>query len=124
MRNLTATAVPDDPAGRSFARSRASVNARLGEAFRAAGIDAMIYPTIPFPAPRAVDDWPDIRTPLGYGNWLGLPEVSVPTGHGADGMPGGNLSFTGLPGTDARVLALAHAYEQASPRFRPPPMPA
>jgi hypothetical protein len=25
------------------------------------------------------------RTPLGYGNWLGLPEVSVPAGYGADG---------------------------------------
>jgi aspartyl-tRNA(Asn)/glutamyl-tRNA(Gln) amidotransferase subunit A len=40
----------------------------------------MVYPTMPFNAPRAVDDWPDIRTTLGYGNWLGLPEVSVPAG--------------------------------------------
>ena len=48
---------------------------------------AMVYPTMPFNAPRAVDRWPDVRTPLGYGNWLGLPEVSVPAGLGADGMP-------------------------------------
>jgi aspartyl-tRNA(Asn)/glutamyl-tRNA(Gln) amidotransferase subunit A len=82
----------------------------------ASGIDAMIYPTMPFNAPRAVDPWPDVRTPLGYGNWLGLPEVSIPVGLGADGMPAMNLSIVGLPGTDARILALAHAYQRSSSR--------
>ena len=77
----------DDPAGRSFARSRAEVVATLAASMRAAGVAAMVYPTMPFNAPRAVDRWPDVRTPLGYGNWLGLPEVSVPAGLGADGMP-------------------------------------
>ncbi len=70
----------EDPAGQSFARSRATLNTRLPAQFREARIDAMIYPTIPFPAPRADGDWPDIRTTLGYGNWLGIPEVSVPSG--------------------------------------------
>ena len=111
----------DDPAGRSFARSRAEVVAKLAESMRAAGVAAMVYPTMPFNAPRAVDKWPDIRTPLGYGNWLGLPEVSVPAGMGSDGMPALNLSVVGLPGDDARVLALAHAYEKQSRRFVPPP---
>jgi aspartyl-tRNA(Asn)/glutamyl-tRNA(Gln) amidotransferase subunit A len=110
----------DDPAGRSFARSRAEVVAKLAESMRVAGVAAMVYPTMPFNAPRAVDKWPDIRTPLGYGNWLGLPEVSVPAGMGADGMPALNLSIVGLPGDDARVLALAHAYEKQSRRFVPP----
>jgi Asp-tRNA(Asn)/Glu-tRNA(Gln) amidotransferase A subunit family amidase len=112
-----------DPAGLSFARSRASVTAQLATEFQRQRIDAMIYPTMPFPAPRAVDNWPDIRTTLGYGNWLGLPEVSVPSGLGSDGMPGGNISFVGLPGSDARLLALAHSYEQASKRFVAPPTP-
>jgi Asp-tRNA(Asn)/Glu-tRNA(Gln) amidotransferase A subunit family amidase len=83
----------------------------------------MVYPTMPFNAPRAVDKWPDVRTPLGYGNWLGLPEVSVPAGFGADGMPALNLSIVGLPNTDAQVLALAHAYERQSRRFQAPPRP-
>jgi Asp-tRNA(Asn)/Glu-tRNA(Gln) amidotransferase A subunit family amidase len=103
----------DDPASRSFARSRAEVVARLGASMRAARVSAMVYPTMPFNAPRAVDPWPDVRTPLGYGNWLGLPEVSVPAGLGADGMPAMNVSFVGLPGDDALVLGLAHAYESA-----------
>ena len=110
----------DDPAGVSFARSRAAVAASLAASMRAAGVAAMVYPTMPFDAPRAVDKWPDVRTPLGYGNWLGLPEVSVPAGLGADGMPALNLSVVGLPGDDARVLALAHAYDRQSRRFVAP----
>ena len=113
-----------DPASISFARSRSAIVARLAHEFRAQRIDAMIYPTMPFPAPRAVDPWPDIRTTLGYGNWLGLPEVSVPTGLGADGMPAGNISFVGLPGSDAKLLALAHSYERQSQRFVAPPLKA
>jgi len=112
-----------DPAGVSFARSRATVIAQLAETFRAQRLDAMIYPTMPFPAPRAVDPWPKIPTTLGYGNWLGLPEVSVPSGIGDDGIPAGNISFVGLPGSDARLLALAHAYERRSKRFAAPPTP-
>ena len=92
----------------------------LAESMGAAGVAAMVYPTMPFNAPRTVDDWPDIRTTLGYGNWLGLPEVSVPAGFGADGMPAMNLSVVGLPGEDARVLALAHGYERQSRRFEAP----
>jgi Asp-tRNA(Asn)/Glu-tRNA(Gln) amidotransferase A subunit family amidase len=110
----------EDQAARAFARSRAEVVASLAGSLRAAGVAAMVYPTMPFNAPRAVDDWPDIRTALGYGNWLGLPEVSVPAGLGADGMPALNLSVVGLPGDDALVLALAHAYERQSRRFVPP----
>lgn len=107
----------DDPAGRSFARSRADVVAQLAASMRAERVAAMVYPTMPFAAPRAVDPWPDVRTALGYGNWLGLPEVSVPAGFDGDGMPAGNLSIVGLPGEDAGVLALAHAYERQSRRF-------
>ena len=113
-----------DPAGVSFAKSRATLIAQMAEEFRAHRVDAMIYPTMPFPAPRAADPWPDVRTTLGYGNWLGVPEVSVPTGLGADGMPAGNISFVGLPGSDARLLALAHSYEQNSKRFVAPPTPS
>jgi Asp-tRNA(Asn)/Glu-tRNA(Gln) amidotransferase A subunit family amidase len=114
----------DDPAGRSFARSRADVVASLAASMRSAGVAAMVYPTMPFNAPRAVDSWPDVRTALGYGNWLGLPEVSVPAGLGADRMPALNVSIVGLPGDDAKVLALAHAYERQSRRFVAPPRPA
>jgi aspartyl-tRNA(Asn)/glutamyl-tRNA(Gln) amidotransferase subunit A len=38
-------------------------------------------------------------------------------------MPALNLSVIGLPGEDACVLALAHAYERQSHRFVAPPRP-
>jgi len=46
-------------------------------------------------------------------NALGLPTVSVPCGFTSDGLPIG-LQVTGAPFDEARVLALAHAYEQAT----------
>jgi aspartyl-tRNA(Asn)/glutamyl-tRNA(Gln) amidotransferase subunit A len=109
-----------DPAGQSFAKSRAEVVGTLASAMRATGVTAMVYPTMPFNAFQLPDEWPDIRTALGYGNWLGLPEVSVPAGYDPDGMPSLNVSIVGLPGEDAQVLALAHAYERQSRRFVKP----
>lgn len=110
-----------DPAGQSFAASRRESVSALAASMRTQGVHAMVYPTMPFNAPRAVDPWPDIRTPLGFGNFLGLPEISVPAGMGADGMPALNLSIVGLPGEDARLLAMAHAFERQSRRFVAPP---
>lgn len=117
MATLIEQPYESDAAGVSFARSRETLVAQLANSFRNQRLDALVYPTMPFPAPAATDAWPDVRTTLGYGNWLGLPEVSVPAGHGANGMPAGNLSFVGLPGSDARLLALAHAYERRSQRL-------
>ena len=106
-----------DPAARSFASSRANVLADLAASLRTARVVAMVYPTMPYGPFRLADGWPETHTPLGYGNWLGLPEVSVPAGYDGDGLPALNLSIVGLPGDDARVLTLAHGYERASRRF-------
>jgi Asp-tRNA(Asn)/Glu-tRNA(Gln) amidotransferase A subunit family amidase len=114
---LTRMPYERDAASVSFLRSRETAVAALAAHMRERRVDAMVYPTMPFKAPNATSPWPDVRTPLGYGNWLGLPEVSVPAGYGADGLPAGNLSFVGLPGSDATIFAYAHAYEQASRRF-------
>jgi Asp-tRNA(Asn)/Glu-tRNA(Gln) amidotransferase A subunit family amidase len=109
-----------DAAGQSFARSRETVVAQLVAAMKAANVQAMVWPTMPFNASTIEGKWPRIRTTLSYNNWLGLPEVSVPAGYGADGMPALNLSVVGMPGEDARVLAFAHAYERQSKRFVKP----
>ncbi|WP_434479509.1 hypothetical protein [Gemmatimonas sp.] len=120
MDALMAQPYETDAASVSLLRSRETAVSQLAAHMKARSIDAMIYPTMPFQAPNASDAWPDVRTPLGYGNWLGLPEISVPAGYSADGMPAGNLSFVGLPGSDARLFALAASYEAASGRFRAP----
>jgi hypothetical protein len=50
--------VADDPAGRSFGRARARVVEAVAASMRAAGVAAMVYPTMPFAAPRATDRGP------------------------------------------------------------------
>jgi len=50
----------------------------------------------------------------------GLPQVTVPGGFIGGRYPFG-VSFLGRPWTDARMLALAYAYEQATHHRRPPP---
>ena len=58
-------------------------------------------------------------------NLVGLPAISVPCGFGADGLPVG-LQCVGRPMDEATILAIAHAYEQATPwhERRPPEPPA
>ena len=86
-------------------------------------VDLLVTPTTPVPPP-AIDallaDMADLRAkeivmlrntrPF---NALGLPTISVPCGFTSDGLPIG-LQITGARGDEARVLALAHAYEQAT----------
>jgi amidase len=52
----------------------------------------------------------------------GYPSITVPAGS-AFGLPVG-ISFIGRPWTEARLLALAYAYEQATRHRRPPAFPA
>lgn len=118
---LVDSAKIESAATASFLASRRVVVDRLAAAMRQDRVDALVYPTMPFAAFGADGVWPDVRTPLGFGNWLGLPEVSVPAGLGADGVPGLNLSFVGVPNTDRALLNMAVAFERATRRFVPPP---
>ena len=86
-------------------------------------VDLLVTPTMPVPPP-AIDellaDMANLRAreivllrntrPF---NALGLPTISVPCGFTSDGLPIG-LQITGAAGDEGRVLALAHAYEQAT----------
>lgn len=75
-------------------------------------IDALLSPTMPAPA-----DVPATAKET-YRNWWnlsGFPAVTVPCGFSTDpaGLPIG-LQVSGRPFDDARVLAVAHAYESAT----------
>jgi amidase len=48
----------------------------------------------------------------------GYPNITVPAGH-VHGLPVG-ISFIGRPWTDAKLIGLAYAYEQATKHRRPP----
>ena len=47
-------------------------------------------------------------------NLVGLPAISVPCGFGTDDLPVG-LQIVGRPMDEQTILAIAHAYEQATP---------
>jgi len=86
-------------------------------------IDLLITPTAPIPAP-AISELkanPDLLRPRELVllrntrpmNVWGLPAISVPCGFTQSGLPIG-LQIIGLHGGEAKVLQLAHAYEQAT----------
>ena len=96
-------------------RLRRELSAQLQQAMR--GFDALAMPTSPVPATEIGNDPPGhtaLRSrntlPL---NFISLPAISVPCGFTESGLPVG-LQVVGQPFAEARVLQLAHAYEQAN----------
>jgi aspartyl-tRNA(Asn)/glutamyl-tRNA(Gln) amidotransferase subunit A len=85
-----------------------------------ARFDALVAPTrstVAYPLDRDFDRAYPGRNggpPLiPAGNLAGQPAVSVPNGFGANGLPTG-LQFTGRAWSEARLLRLAWAYQQAT----------
>ncbi len=96
--------------------------AGFADAFRE--FDLVIAPTIPAPAMRVAD----AADPFAFAactfafSQAGAPAISVPCGFSRDGLPIG-LMIAGPPGADERVLALAAAFEAATPwKGRMPPL--
>jgi amidase len=84
-------------------------------------LDALIYPTWSNPS-RLIGD---LNTPGGDNNQFfspstGFPAITVPMGYTrGDTLPAG-LQFFGRPWSEATLLRLAYAYEQATHHRRPP----
>jgi aspartyl-tRNA(Asn)/glutamyl-tRNA(Gln) amidotransferase subunit A len=90
-----------------------------------AGVDLLVTPTMPIPAPAIADLKKDpaalrpaelalLRNTRPFNVW-GLPAVSVPCGFTKSGLPIG-LQIAGPHWREDLVLRLAHAYEQAVKR--------
>jgi aspartyl-tRNA(Asn)/glutamyl-tRNA(Gln) amidotransferase subunit A len=86
-------------------------------------VDLLVTPTTaisPIPVEAGYEDppLPADGTPIEFRNThmfdvLGLPAISIPCGFTRDGMPVG-LQIAGPRWSEARVLALAHAYERCT----------
>ena len=109
------------PTGAYIEGRRQLAIARNGAAGWFADVDVLVLPTVQL-LPDTIanvlagtslpDDLPLIRNTLPF-NVLGVPAISVPCGFSAAGLPIG-LMIAGPPLGEARVLALAHAYQQAT----------
>ncbi len=92
-------------------------------------LDAVVYATFDHqPTLIAPDVETNPRPNDGYG-WgdnrglspaTGFPALTVPAGFTSDALPVG-LEFLGRPFTEATLLGLGYAYEQATRHRRPPP---
>jgi aspartyl-tRNA(Asn)/glutamyl-tRNA(Gln) amidotransferase subunit A len=95
----------------------------IDDAFSAAGVDLVVTTTHRILPPK-LDDLiaraysttpsdPRVTSNCWAFNYFGLPSISIPCGFSKDGLPIG-LMISGPRFSDAKVLALAHAYEKAT----------
>ena len=89
--------------------------------------DALVAPsrgTVSMPIDKDFDKaYPGIRggsAVIPAGNLVGQPAISVPNGFGANHLPTG-IQFTGAAWSEPRLLAIAHAYQQATDWYRKRP---
>jgi aspartyl-tRNA(Asn)/glutamyl-tRNA(Gln) amidotransferase subunit A len=107
-------------------RVRASIKRALDALY--VRFDALVCPsrsTVAYPiGPDFEKAYPGVRggpPVIPAGNIAGQPALSVPNGFGPNNLPTG-IQFTGRAWSEPRLLALAHAYQQATDwhRRRPP----
>jgi aspartyl-tRNA(Asn)/glutamyl-tRNA(Gln) amidotransferase subunit A len=88
-----------------------------------AAVDLLITPTMPSPPvviAQGADPTAWNKRNTSPFNVLGLPAISVPCGFTTSGLPIG-LQIVGAPFAESTVMALAHAYEQATEWHRRSP---
>lgn len=94
-------------------------------------LDALAMPTLLCPAASLLDDYDssyecdvdDSARTAYLASATGFPEITLPMGFSEQGLPLG-LSLLGRPFSEARLIALAYALEQAEPHRRPPDLAA
>jgi Asp-tRNA(Asn)/Glu-tRNA(Gln) amidotransferase A subunit family amidase len=111
-----------DPVPESVYRSALSTREQLRESYARTFDDVavLVYPTVPWPAPPIEDDHLTVHNGrevdvfatsirnTSPGSVAGLPSITVPNGHTADGLPVG-LGLECAAGADDRLLSLALA---------------
>jgi aspartyl-tRNA(Asn)/glutamyl-tRNA(Gln) amidotransferase subunit A len=98
-----------------------------------ADVDVLVTPTTPIAAPTIAElkQNPDLLRPRELlllrntrpANVWGLPAISIPCGFTEAGLPIG-LQIIGPHWAEARILQVAHVYEQATPWHKRQPMPS
>jgi len=124
VRLESAQAADDVPGESEGCRRREEFRTKLRAAvlklMDLAQLDALLYPTWSNP-PRLIGD---LNTPGGDNSQLfapstGFPAITVPMGYTQGTLPAG-LQIFGRPWSEATLLRLAYAYEQATHHRRPP----
>jgi amidase len=105
------------PALPEFTELKRRYLALIDEVFDRHALDGLVYPQALEEIP-GLDDGAAIReTTVGELNIAGLPGVTVPAGYYASGTPF-ELIFLGKQWTEAQLIGMAYAYEQATTHRR------
>lgn len=110
---LAATLPVRDRAG--YARrlaNRLSAQRRIVGLLDERSLDAIVYPTTPYPAARRGMAQPSAN--CGLAATSGLPALAMPHGLGTDGVPAVGVDLLGRPFAEARLLQIAYRYELAA----------
>jgi Asp-tRNA(Asn)/Glu-tRNA(Gln) amidotransferase A subunit family amidase len=111
---------PETPACKAEGDYRDAFRAAVGKTMDLEKLDAFVYPTWSNP-PRLIGD---LNTPAGDNSQIfspttGWPAVNVPMGYTRGTLPIGMTIF-GRAWSEATLIRLAYAYEQATRHRRPP----
>lgn len=117
---MATTPPEENPGCRSRDEFRAGLRAAVVRAMDEARVDALIYPTWSNP-PRLIGD---LNTPHGdnsqfFSPSTGFPAMTVPMGYTRATLPAG-MTFFGRPWSEATLIRLGFAYEQATKHRRLP----
>lgn len=112
---------PDTPACEAERAYREQVRQAVSKLMGDHKLDALVYPTWSNP-PRLIGD---LNTPHGdnsqfFSPTTGFPSVQVPMGYTRGGRLPAGITFFGRAWSEATLLKLAYAYEQATAHRRPP----
>jgi Asp-tRNA(Asn)/Glu-tRNA(Gln) amidotransferase A subunit family amidase len=112
---------PESPSCRSETEYRDRVRAAVLKTMDTLKLDAFVYPTWSNP-PRLIGD---LNTPHGdnsqfFSPTTGWPAIQVPMGYTRDGQLPAGITFYGRAWSEAKLIALAYGYEQATRHRRPP----
>ena len=112
---------PDTPACQADAAYRAAFGAAITKAMDEQQLDALIYPTWSN-VPRLIGD---LNTPHGDNSQIhsptsGFPAINVPMGYTRNNTLPIGLTLLGRAWSEATLIRLAYAYEQATHHRRPP----
>lgn len=117
FRRRNATKGRDSDDYRAAIAKRATMQELILKFLNDNNLDALVYPTMKRKPAQIGDGQAGSNCQLSA--TLGYPAISVPAGFTDDGLPVG-VELLGRPLADARLVALAYAYEREFPHRRAP----
>jgi len=90
----------------------------LAQVFETHALDGLVYPQMFEELPELHSGKPILETTVGELNIAGIPGITVPAGYYRSGAPF-ELIFLGPQWSEAELIAMAYAYEQATRHRKP-----